>query len=127
MVSGVRRDALRREIRPGPHSATAHRRGRSLGPMQFSPELRDRVASGRITLSFRLWSRPKVKIGGRYATGAVRIEIDSIEMVPFSSVTAADVRRAGENDRESLRQRAAHAGPIDDDTLVYRIEFHVVP
>jgi hypothetical protein len=95
--------------------------------MQFSPELRDRVASGRITLSFRLWQRPKVKVGGRYTTGAVRIEIDSIEMVPFSSVTPADVRRSGEKDRESLRERAAHAGPIDDDTLVYRIEFHVVP
>jgi hypothetical protein len=25
-----------------------------------------------------------------------------------------------------LRDRAAHAGPISDDTLVYRIEFHVV-
>jgi hypothetical protein len=94
--------------------------------MQFSPELRDPVASGRITLSFRLWTRPKVKAGGRYAAGVVRIEIDSIEMVPFSSVTAADVRRAGERDRESLRQRTAHAGPVDDDTLVYRIEFHVV-
>jgi hypothetical protein len=58
--------------------------------------------------------------------GAVRVEIDAIELVPFSSVTAADVRRAGESDRESLRRRAAHAGPIDDDTLVFRIEFHVV-
>jgi hypothetical protein len=36
------------------------------------------------------------------------------------------VRKAGETDRESLRNRAAHAGPIEDDTLVYRIEFHVV-
>jgi hypothetical protein len=37
------------------------------------------------------------------------------------------VRRSGEKNREVLRERAAHAGPIDDDTLVYRIEFHVVP
>jgi hypothetical protein len=94
--------------------------------MQFSKELRDDVASGRITLSFRLWQRPQVKVGGQYETAGARIEIDSIEMVPFSSVTAADVRRSGEKDRESLRARAAHAGPIDDDTLVYRIEFHVV-
>jgi hypothetical protein len=111
----------------GYRSEGLSRPGRSVGPMQFSPELRDRVASGRITLSFRLWSRPKVKLGGTYAMGGARIEIDSIEMVPFSSVTAADVRRAGEKDRESLRKRTAHAGPIDDDTLVYRIEFHVVP
>lgn len=95
--------------------------------MQFSPDLRDGVCSGRITVSFRLWTRSKVKVGGRYAVGPARIEVDAIEMVPFSSVTRADVRRAGEKDRETLRQRAAHAGPIDDDTLVYRIDFHVVP
>jgi ASCH domain len=95
--------------------------------VQFSPELRDDVASGDITVSIRLWSRPKVKAGGRYDIGPVRIEVDSMELVPFSSVTRADVRKSGEPDRESLRRRAAHAGPIDDDTLVYRIEFHVVP
>jgi hypothetical protein len=94
--------------------------------VKFSPELRDGVISGRITLSFRLWSRPQVKVGGRYAVGPAFFDVDSIEMVPFSSLTRADVRKAGEKDRESLRQRAAHAGPIDDDTLVYRIEFHVV-
>jgi hypothetical protein len=94
--------------------------------VQFSPELRDDVASGEITVSFRLWRRPKVKVGGRYPVGPVDIEVDSIELVPFSSVTRADVRQSGERDRESLRQRAAHAGPIGDDTLLYRIEFHVV-
>ena len=93
--------------------------------MQFSPELREGVASGDITVSIRLWSRPKVKVGGRYPTAGVTIEIDAIELLPFSAVSAADVRCAGERDRESLRVRAAHAGPITDDTLVYRIEFHV--
>ena len=93
----------------------------------FSADLRDGVASGKITVSIRLWSRPQAKLGGRYATAGVMIEIDSMELLPFSAVTAADVRHSGEHDRESLRRRAAHAGPIDDDTLVYRIEFHVVP
>jgi len=37
-----------------------------------------------------------------------------------------DLRRSGEADRESLRRRAAHAGPIDDDTLLYKVEFHPV-
>jgi hypothetical protein len=95
--------------------------------VQFSPELREDVAAGDITVSFRLWRRPKVKVGGHYPVGPVNIEVDSVELVPFSSVTRADVRRAGERDRESLRRRAAHAGPIDDDTLLFRIEFHVVP
>jgi hypothetical protein len=31
-----------------------------------------------------------------------------------------------EPDRETLRDRAAHVGPIDDDTLVYRIELYAV-
>jgi ASCH domain len=94
--------------------------------VEFSRELREDVLAGDITLSFRLWSRPRVRVGGRYPVGPGMIEVDSVELVPFSTVTAADVRRAGEPDLATLRQRAAHAGPIDDDTLVYRIEFHLV-
>jgi hypothetical protein len=95
------------------------------GAMQFSPDLRDRVSSGHITVSFRLWKRPKVKVGGRYPVGSATIEIDDIELMPFHAITSTDVRRAGEKDREALRRRAAHAGPIRDDTLIYRIEFHL--
>ena len=94
--------------------------------MEFSRELRNDVLAGDITLSVRLWRRPRVKQGGRYRVGPGEIEIDAIELVPFAAIAGADVRRAGEPDRETLRQRAAHAGPIDEDTLVYRIEFHVV-
>ena len=94
--------------------------------MQFSRELRDDVLSGEITVSFRLWRRPQVRPGGRYRVGAGQIEVDSVELVPFSSIDGADLRAAGEADLESLRHRAAHAGPISDDTPVYRVEFHVV-
>src|SRR5215469_10418118 len=94
--------------------------------MEFSRELRAAVLAGEITVSFRLWSRAKVRAGGRYRVGDGQIEVDSVELVPFSSIDADDIRRAGEADLESLRQRAAHAGPIRDDTLLYRIEFHVV-
>ena len=84
------------------------------------------MANGEITVSIRLWSRPQVKAGGRYRTAGVVIEVDSVEVLPFSAVTEEDVRCSGEPDRETLRMRAAHAGPIRDDTLVHRIEFHVV-
>ena len=94
--------------------------------MQFSRELRNDVLAGDITLSVRLWQRPQVEEGGRYRVGLGAIEIDAIELVPFRAITASEVRRAGEPDRETLRRRAAHAGPIDQDTLVYRIEFHAV-
>jgi hypothetical protein len=94
--------------------------------VQFSRELRDDVLAGDVTLSVRLWKRPKVKAGGRYRVGPGFIEVDGVELVPFSAITEADVRRSGETDRSALRERAAHAGPIDEDTLVYRIEFHAV-
>jgi hypothetical protein len=94
--------------------------------VQFSRELRDDVLAGDITLSVRLWKRPQVKQGGRYRVGLGLIEIDAVELVPFAAITEADVRRAGESDRETLRERAAHAGPIHEHTLVYRIELHAV-
>jgi hypothetical protein len=94
--------------------------------VEFSRELRADVLSGDITLTFRLWRRPQVKEGGRYRVGAGRIEVDSVELVPFSTIGPDDLRRSGEADLESLRRRAAHAGPVHDDTLLYRIEFHPI-
>jgi len=94
--------------------------------MEFSKELREDVLSGEITVSIRLWRRRKVSPGRRYPVGPGWIEFDSIELLPFSLIDEDDVRRAGETDLEALRRRAAHAGPVDDDTLVYRIEFHAV-
>ncbi|MFZ0170768.1 MAG: hypothetical protein WAL04_03700 [Acidimicrobiales bacterium] len=46
--------------------------------MDFSRELRSDVISGAITVSFRLWRRPKVKVGGRYPVGPLYIEVDSL-------------------------------------------------
>jgi hypothetical protein len=94
--------------------------------MEFSRELRDKVAASGITVSFRLWQRPRVRVGGIYAVRNAQIQVDSVDLIPFYAISAKDVRRAGEPDRESLRKRAAHAGPINDDTVLYRVEFHVI-
>src|SRR6202046_5274107 len=119
--------------------------------MEFSRDLRPQVISGDITVSYRLWQRPKVRVGGRYPVGPGQIEVDSVELVPFAAITAADVRRSGERDRAALRRtagharpidagplrpaerdrdrrrrRPSHAGPIDDGPLLYRVEFHLV-
>jgi hypothetical protein len=93
--------------------------------VEFSKDLRDAVTSGDVTVSFRLWRQPKVRPGGRYRAGPVQIEVESVELMPLAAITPGDIRRCGERDRESLRLRAAHAGPITDDTLRYRVEFHL--
>jgi hypothetical protein len=94
--------------------------------VDFSRELRAGVLSGDITVTFRLWRRCKVTVGGRYRVGPGQVEVDSIELVPFAAIDETDLQRSGEADLESLRRRAAHAGPIHDDTPLYRVEFHVV-
>jgi hypothetical protein len=95
--------------------------------MEFSPELRDKVTAGTITVSFRLWQRSQVRVGGVYAVyGGSHIHVDAVDLIPFYAISTADVRRSGEADRESLRKRAAHSGPIRDDTVLHRVEFHVM-
>jgi len=42
-------------------------------------------------VSIRLWRRPQVKEGGRNQTAGVVIEIDSIDVLPFSAVTDEDI------------------------------------
>jgi hypothetical protein len=94
--------------------------------VHFARATHDAIAGGGVDLTFRLWSRPQAKVGGRYRVGAVTIEVDEMELVPFGTVTDAEARRSGHADREALRAITAHAGPVLDDTLVYRIEFHLV-
>ena len=60
--------------------------------MEFSRELRNDVLAGDITLSVRLWKRPRVKPGGRYRVGLGEIEVDAIELVPFAAIRAPPVR-----------------------------------
>ena len=93
--------------------------------MEFSRDLRDAVMAGDVTVSFRLWRRPRVRPGGRYCAGPAQIEAGSVELTPFAAITPGGIRRSGERDRESPRQRAAHAGPIAEGTLLYRVEFHL--
>jgi hypothetical protein len=59
---------------------------------------------------------PAGQAGRPYRVGLGLIEMDGVELVPFAAITDADVRRAGESDRETLRERAAHARPIDEPT-----------
>ncbi len=64
--------------------------------MMSSRDLRDAVARGEVTVSIRLWTQPQVKVGSRYPTAGVLIEIDPLEVLPFSAVTDEDVAASGE-------------------------------
>ncbi len=90
--------------------------------MQFTKRLRDGVRRGEITCSVRIWLRPKVKRGGRYAMEGGAIEVDSIEPIELSDITPALARESGFNGVVDLLKIAKH-GP---GTNVYLIRFHFV-
>lgn len=51
-------------------------------PRPHLSHLRIDVLGGDITLTVRLWQRPRVKESGRYRVGPGEIEVDAIELVP---------------------------------------------
>ena len=70
------------------------------------------MLAGDITVSFRLWRRPRVRPGGRYCAGPAQIEVDSVELMPFAAITPGDIRRS-----RGARPRvpAAAGGPCRPD------------
>ncbi len=63
--------------------------------MQFLRALRDRIRSGEITTTVRLWQRPHVKVGGRYALPPGEILVTNIFEVSLADVTPALAQRSG--------------------------------
>ena len=47
--------------------------------MVFTKQLREGIRRGRITCSVRVWTRPHVKVGGRYVMDEGHIVVDSFD------------------------------------------------
>lgn len=83
------------------------------------------LTSGDVTLTFRRWEKPHVRVGGRYRCHPIGVlEVDGVSQVAVRDITAADATRAGFASRELLVAYLAELGPLDDDTVLYRIELH---
>ena len=80
--------------------------------MLFSVDAWPRLADGSITLTFRTWSRPQAKAGGRYRVGGMLLEALAVDHVATSSITDADAVRAGEPSREALLRRLGEAADV---------------
>jgi len=63
--------------------------------VQFIRALRDRIRRGEITTTIRLWQRPHVKAGGRYALPPGEILVTKIFEVSLADVTPELARRSG--------------------------------
>ena len=91
--------------------------------MVFTKRLRERVRSGRIKCSIRIWMRPHVKVGGRYPMDEGHIVVDSIVPIRLADITTDLARESGFSSVKDLLGVAKH-GPGDKP---YVIRFHYLP
>ena len=91
--------------------------------MQFTKRLRERVRSGEITCTVRIWKNLRVHVGGLYRMEEGEIEVDSIEPIGFPDITPELARASGFAGVLDLLKVAKH-GSGDK---IYLIRFHYVP
>ena len=91
--------------------------------MMFTKRLRDGVRHGRISCSVRIWTRPHVKVGGRYPMDEGHIVVDSISPITIKDVTPDLARESGFESVDDLLQIAKHGTGEN----VYLVRFHYMP
>ena len=88
--------------------------------MVFTKRLREGIRRGRIRCSIRIWTRPHVKVGGRYQMDEGHIVVDSIAPITVADVTYDLARESGFESVDDLLRIARHG----DGDQVYVIRFH---
>lgn len=76
--------------------------------MQFVRALHERIRTGEITCSVRLWQRPHVKIGGHYSLPPGQIVVTSLSEISLADVTPELARRSGFTGLVELLKIAKH-------------------
>ncbi len=83
------------------------------------------IEGGAVTLTFRRWQKPHVRVGGRYRCHPIGVlEVDEVGLVTAGEITEADAARAGFPSRAALLAYLEELGPVDDATPLYRVAFH---
>jgi hypothetical protein len=90
--------------------------------MQFMRELRDRIRRGEITTTVRLWQRPHVKVGGRYALPPGEVVVTKLYEVTLADITPELARQSGFAGVVDLLKVAKHGAG----RRVFIIEFRYV-
>lgn len=91
--------------------------------MQFTRKLRERIKLGEITTSIRIWQKPRVKAGNRYALGDGFVRVDKLHRIDFADITPTLARESGFAGVADLLKTAKHG----KGEQVYLVEFHYEP
>jgi len=88
--------------------------------MLFQRRFHERIVKGEIRCTVRIWQRPHVKVGGRYALGNGAIIVDKIHETRLDDITPALARRCGFESLVDLIKVAKHG----HGERVFIIDFH---
>ncbi len=91
--------------------------------MVFAAQLRERIRRGRIRCTVRVWTRPHVKVGGRYPMDDGHVVVDSIARINEADVTEDLARESGFESVTALLEIARHGRG----ETFYLIRFHYLP
>ena len=90
--------------------------------MVFTKRLREGVRRGEITCSVRIWTRPHVRVGGRYPMADGAIVVESIEPIGLPDITPELARESGFLGVLDLLKVAKHGRGNN----IYLIRFHYI-
>lgn len=88
--------------------------------MLFQRRFHERIRSGELCATLRIWQRPHAKVGGRYSLGGGAIVVDKIRELTFDDITPALARRCGFASLADALQTAKHG----TGERVFVIDFH---
>jgi hypothetical protein len=66
--------------------------------LRFTQDAHAAIADGSVTVTYRAWKRPQVKVGGKYRIGPTTVEVTAIEIVPLATAPAESRRWLGDAD-----------------------------
>jgi hypothetical protein len=89
----------------------------------FAKQLREGIRRGRIRCTVRIWTRPHVRVGGRYPMEQGEVEVQSIEPIDATDITHDLARESGFASVDDLLATARHGQGRN----VYLIRFRYLP
>jgi hypothetical protein len=93
----------------------------------FQKRFHKGLLEGTVTITFRRWDKPHVRVGGRYRCHPIGVlEVDRVDRVTVRDITEDDAKRSGFDSRRELVEyiRSARDEALDQTSELYRIELH---
>ena len=93
----------------------------------FQKRFHEGLVSGSVTVTFRRWDKPHVRVGGRYRCHPIGVlEVERVERVAVRDITEDDAKQSGFTSRAELVEyiRSARDEALEEKTELFRVQLH---